>query len=200
MKEKFKNFKLTSAIFSIFCIIFGILLIIFPEITKLTLLYVFGAGIIILGIIEIVNYFIYGYELFGFWFGIFDFIFGLLLISSVRILTELNVLAFLFGTIFIFSALIKIQRSLNYKKFGAKNWWVETIFGAIFLLLGMIIIINPFSETVLNIFLGSCIIINGIMDLITLIMVTNKLKQIRHKLKDLVRPVEIDIDDYDIEE
>lgn len=200
MKEKFKNFKLTSAIFSIFCIIFGILLIIFPEITKLTLLYVFGAGIIILGIIEIVNYFIYGYELFGFWFGIFDFIFGLLLISSVRILTELNILAFLFGTIFIFSALIKIQRSLNYKKFGAKNWWVETIFGTIFLLLGMIIIINPFSETVLNIFLGSCIIINGIMDLITLIMVTNKLKQIRHKLKDLVRPVEIDIDDYDIEE
>ena len=200
MKEKFKNFKLTSAIFSVFCIIFGILLIIFPEITKLTLLYVFGAGIIILGIIEIVNYFIYGYELFGFWFGIFDFIFGLLLISSVRILTELNILAFLFGTVFIFSALIKIQRSLNYKKFGAKNWWVETIFGAIFLLLGMIIIINPFSETVLNIFLGSCIIINGIMDLITLIMVTNKLKQIRHKLKDLVRPVEIDIDDYDIEE
>ena len=200
MKEKFKNFKLTSAIFSIFCIIFGILLIIFPEITKLTLLYVFGAGIIILGIIEIVNYFIYGYELFGFWFGIFDFIFGLLLISSVRILTELNILAFLFGTVFIFSALIKIQRSLNYKKFGAKNWWVETIFGTIFLLLGMIIIINPFSETVLNIFLGSCIIINGIMDLITLIMVTNKLKQIRHKLKDLVRPVEIDIDDYDIEE
>ena len=200
MKEKFKNFKLTSAIFSIFCIIFGIILIIFPEITKLTLLYVFGAGIIILGIIEIVNYFIYGYELFGFWFGIFDFIFGLLLISSVRILTELNILAFLFGTVFIFSALIKIQRSLNYKKFGAKNWWVETIFGAIFLLLGMIIIINPFSETVLNIFLGSCIIINGIMDLITLIMVTNKLKQIRHKLKDLVRPVEIDIDDYDIEE
>ncbi len=200
MKEKFKNFKLTSAIFSIFCIIFGILLIIFPEITKLTLLYVFGAGIIILGIIEIVNYFIYGYELFGFWFGIFDFIFGLLLISSVRILTELNILAFLFGTVFIFSALIKIQRSLNYKKFGAKNWWVETIFGTIFLLLGMIIIINPFSETILNIFLGSCIIINGIMDLITLIMVTNKLKQIRHKLKDLVRPVEIDIDDYDIEE
>ena len=200
MKEKFKNFKLTSAIFSIFCIIFGILLIIFPEITKITLLYVFGAGIIILGIIEIVNYFIYGYELFGFWFGIFDFIFGLLLISSVRILTELNILAFLFGTVFIFSALIKIQRSLNYKKFGAKNWWVETIFGTIFLLLGMIIIINPFSETVLNIFLGSCIIINGIMDLITLIMVTNKLKQIRHKLKDLVRPVEIDIDDYDIEE
>ena len=200
MKEKFKNFKLTSAIFSIFCIIFGILLIIFPEITKLTLLYVFGAGIIILGIIEIVNYFIYGYELFGFWFGIFDFIFGLLLISSVRILTELNVLAFLFGTIFIFSALIKIQRSLNYKKFGAKNWWVETIFGAIFLLLGMIIIINPFSENVLNIFLGSCIIINGIMDIITLILITNKIKQIKHKLKDLVRPVEIDIDDYDIEE
>ena len=200
MKEKFKNFKLTSAIFSIFCIIFGILLVIFPEITKLTLLYVFGAGIIILGIIEIVNYFIYGYELFGFWFGIFDFIFGLLLISSVRILTELNILAFLFGTVFIFSALIKIQRSLNYKKFGAKNWWIETIFGTIFLLLGMIIIINPFSETILNIFLGSCIIINGIMDLITLIMVTNKLKQIRHKLKDLVRPVEIDIDDYDIEE
>ena len=200
MKEKFKNFKLTSAIFSVFCMIFGILLIIFPEITKLTLLYVFGAGIIILGIIEIINYFVYGYEPFGFWFGIFDFIFGLLIISSARILTELNVLAFLFGTVFIFSALIKIQRSLTYKKFGAKNWWVETVFGAIFLLLGMIIIINPFSENVLNIFLGSCIIINGIMDIITLILITNKIKQIKHKLKDLVRPVEIDIDDYDIEE
>lgn len=200
MKEKFQNFKLTSAIFSIFCIIFGILLIIFPEITKLTLLYFFSAGIIILGLIEIINYFVYGYELFGFWFGIFDFIFGLLLISSAKILTELNILTFLFGTVFIFSALIKIQRSLNYKKFGAKKWWLETIFGAIFLLLGMILIINPFSETVLNIFLGSCIIINGIMNFITLIMVTNKLKQIKHKLKDLVRPVEIDIDDYDIEE
>ena len=64
----------------------------------------------------------------------------------------------------------------------------------------MIIIINPFSENVLNIFLGSCIIINGIMDIITLILITNKIKQIKHKLKDLVRPVEIDIDDYDIEE
>ncbi len=203
MKKIFKNIKLTSLIFNIICVIFGICLIFFPETTKYTIILLFGLGMVLCGIIEIVNYFIYGYESLGFWIGCIDILFGIIIALSAGILTNIAIFAFVIGTLFIFASLNKMQKSFNYRRLGAKNWWIDCIFAFIILILGIMIIANPFgSERVFNIFLGIAIIFNSVMEIVTSIIVTKRLKKIKHNIKDLVKKetiIDLDDDDYTIE-
>lgn len=203
MKKIFRNIKLTSLIFNILCIIFGICLIFFPETTKFTIILIFGLGLVVCGIIEIVNYFIYGYESLGFWIGCIDVLFGLIVAMSSNILTNIAIFAFVVGTLFIFASLNKMQKSFNYRRLGAKNWWLDTIFAFVILILGILIIANPFeSERVFNIFLGVAIIFNSVMEIVASIIVTKRLKKIKHNIRDLVKKetiIDLDDDDYTIE-
>ncbi len=204
MKSTLKRIKITSLIYNVLCIIFGVVLMINPAIAISTLLYILSAGLIICGIVEIVNYFIYGYESLGFWVGCIDLIMGIILISSVQILSNIGVFAFVFGIMFIFNSLNKLQKSFNYRRFGAKTWWIDTIFAIILLILGIVIVANPFvNARWFVIFLGISIIVNAIMEIISTLVVANRLKKMRHKASDLLKrkeaDIEIDIDDYTIE-
>lgn len=203
MKKNFKNIKITSLIFNIICLIFGFCLIFFPETTKFTIILLFGLGLAVCGIVEIINFFVYGYESLGFWIGCIDILFGLIVAMSASILTNVAVFAFVVGTLFIFASLNKMQKSFNYRRFGAKNWWIDTIFAFIILILGILTIANPFeSERVFNIFLGIAIIFNSLMEIATSIIVTTRLKKVKHNLKDLVKKetvIDLDEDDYTIE-
>lgn len=203
MKNFFKKIKITSLIFNIICLIFGICLIFFPETTKYAIILLFGLGLSSCGIIEIINYFLYGYESLGFWIGCIDILFGIIVASSANILTNIDVFAFVVGTLFVFASLNKMQKSLNYRRLNAKNWWIDTIFALVILILGIMIVANPFeSEYIFNIFLGLAIIFNSLMEIIASIIVTTRLKKIKHNLKDLVKKeiiIDLDEDDYTIE-
>lgn len=203
MLNFFKKIKFTSIIFNVLCVIFGISLIFFPETTKFTIILLFGLGLVLCGIIEIVNYFIYGYEQLGFWIGCIDILFGIIIAISSNVLTNISVFAFVIGSLFIFASLNKMQKSFNYRRLGAKNWWFDTIFAFIILILGILVIANPFeSERIFNIFLGIAIIFNSVMEIFTSIKVTNRLKKNKHNIKDLVKKetvIDLDEDDYTIE-
>lgn len=203
MKKIFKKIKFTSLIFNIICLIFGICLIFFPETTKYTIILLFGLGLAVCGIVEIINYFIYGYESLGFWIGCIDILFGIIISLSANVLSNIAVFAFVVGTLFVFASLNKMQKSFNYRRFNAKNWWIDTIFAFIILILGIMIIANPFeSERAFNIFLGLAIIFNSLMEIVTSIIVTTRIKKIKHNFKDLVKRetvIDLDENDYTIE-
>ena len=202
MKKTFKNLKITTAIYSILYLILGIMLIAFPTTAKLTIFYILGLCLVVYGIVDIVNYFIYGFEFFGFWTGCFNILIGIVVLSSARFLATTSVFAFVFGVVFLINALIKLQKSFDYRRAGSKTWWIDAVWSVVILILGIVILANPFvSDRFLTIFIGICAVIDALSQIISLIVVTSKLKKKKHKFSDLVKPeiIDIDEDDYTIE-
>ncbi len=204
MKEFFKKLKITSMLISLAYLVFGIALIVWPNGAKLTILYVLSSLILIHGVINIVNYFLYGYEPFGFMSGVLNVTFGLLMLFNAGLLASSAIFALTFGFVFIFRALGKIQNSFDYRRFGVKTWWINLLFGLIMLVLGVVVLAYPFaSEKYLLIFLGASIIVDSIMQIISMCIITNKAKKIKHTLKDVLKGQTeenvIDVTDYTIE-
>ncbi len=204
MKEFIKKFKITSLLLSIAYLVFGIVLIAWPNGAKLTIIYILSSLIVVHGVINVVNYFLYGYEPFGFMSGVLNVTFGLLLLGNADLLAGSAVFALTFGFVFIFRALGKIQNSFDYRRFGVKTWWLNMLFGVIMLILGVVVLAYPFaSEKYLLIFLGAGIIVDSVMQIVSMCIITNKVKKIKHTLKGVFKgQVEedvIDVTDYTIE-
>lgn len=206
MKEFFKRTKITSIIFCLLYLMFGISLIVWPDTTKLTIIILLGSILILHGIINIVNYFIYGYEPFGFITGVINIAMGILICSCSNALASPTIFALIFGFTFIFNALGRLQNSFDYRRLGSKTWWLDSIFALIILALGITIICNPFaSEKYLLLFLGISIICDSITHLITICVVSSKIKKVKHTISDLFKKEilnenVIDITDYNSEQ
>lgn len=185
MKEYFNNLKITSIIFGLIYLFFGLSLIIWQETAKVTMLVLFGVAIIVFGVMCIVNYFIYGFEPFGFFVGVINIVLGALTIVYAGDLSNAGVFAGVFAFVFMLSAIFKLQNSFVYRRFGVKNWWIETVFGVIMLVLSIVIICNPFAESVLFTFLGVGIIADAIMQIIATFVIANKIKKIKHSFREL---------------
>lgn len=204
MKEFFKKFKITSLALSLFYLIFGILLIAWPEFTKLAIFYVLASIILVHGVVSIVNYFLYGYEPFGFMSGVLNVTFGILLLSTAKAFASSALFAVTFGFVFVFRALGKMQNSFDYRRFGVKTWWINCIFSIIMLILGITVLIYPFaSEKYLFIFLGVSVIIDSIMQIVTLFVISKRAKKVKHTMHGILHGEEdekvIDVTDYTIE-
>ena len=206
MKEFIKRTKITSIVFCLLYLMFGISLIVWPNTTKLTIVILLGSLLILHGIINIVNYFLYGYEPFGFTTGIINIAMGILICCCANALSSPTVFALIFGFTFIFNALGRLQNSFDYRRFGSKTWWLDSIFALIILALGITIVTNPFaSEKYLLIFLGISIICDSITHLITICVLSGKIKKVKHTISDLfkreISPENvIDITDYNKEQ
>lgn len=185
MKEYFKNLKFTSLAFGLLYLLFGLSLIIWQETAKVTMLVLFGVAIIVFGVICIVNYFIYGFEPFGLFVGVINIVLGTLTVVYAGDLSNAGIFAGVFAMIFMFSAIFKLQNSFVYRRFGVKNWWVETVFGVVMLALSIVIICNPFAENVLFTILGAGIIADAIMQIVATFVIANKIKKIKHSFKEL---------------
>lgn len=199
VKEYFKKVKLTSVILCLLYFFFGLSLIIWPNATKITIISLLGGIIVLYGIISIVNYFLYGYEPFGFVCGFMQISVGILILSFAKVLANAQILAFIFGFIFIINSIFKMQSSFDYRRLGSKTWWIEMLFGVVMFILGIVILCNPFvSEKWLLLFLGIAIIIDSIFQLVSIFVVAIKARKIKHTLRDVIsgKIEPIDITDY----
>ena len=186
MKTFFKKIKITSLLFSLLCLAFGIILIACPDVAKITMVDLFGGLIALYGVIQIINYFVYGYERFGFVLGALNLTCGILIISCSETLSSPAIFGVVFGFAFILNAFVKIQTSLDYHRYGATNWWMETLFGIIMLALGIVVLCDPFAnEKYLLIFLGITLIIESVSQIINTIIITRKISHIKHTLREL---------------
>lgn len=201
MKNYLKKIKMGSLVFSLLCLAFGICLIACPNVAKLTFVCIFGGLICLYGIIQMINYFVYGYEPFGFVYGGLNFTFGILIMSCSKVLASPAVFGMIFGFVFVFNAILKIQMSFDYHRYGSKTWWVEMLFGLIMLVLGIVVLCNPFAnEKYLLIFLGVSLIVESVAQIINTIVITYKVSKVKHTIRDMFKKVDDDKNIIDITE
>ena len=171
MNNILKNIKKSFIITSLLYILFGIILIVFPEDIGRLICYLFGGIIMIFGIINIINYISKeAYQPFN----NYSLVTGLIcaavsIIFFAKADFIISIFPFIFGVIIIINSIIKVQQAFDMKRIGYAKWWWVLVFAAVSLVLGIIVVVNPFAAAkTLIIFVGVVFIIDGIADLFTM--------------------------------
>ena len=107
--------------------------------------------------------------------GIIVVVVGVFVVFKIEVL--LSIIPFLFGLLVLVSGSMKLQNVINLKKAGYKNWMAMLIMALLGIVLGIILIINPFSgvEFLFRI-VGICFIYSGVTDICMLIAISKNLK------------------------
>lgn len=83
------------------------------------------------------------------------------------------------GLWLIVSATIKGAIALQFKKFNEETWILSLIIAAITLILGILIIVNPFeSYIVLAVYVGVMVCVYAAMDIVQQILFRKRVKEI----------------------
>lgn len=172
-----KRFRIAFIILAVLEVVLGVVLILNPMTSAITLSYLFGALVLIWGLAKVIGYFTkddfgvpYGLDLAG---GILNLLMGLLLIIfpgiSVAVLPVFVALTLLFGGI------LRIQTAVELKRVGYGNWWLTLLFALIVTALSIFLLFNPFAGTVIAmVLIGITIAADGIINLCHLLWLSRR--------------------------
>lgn len=153
---------------AVLSIVVGLLLMFWPGITIVTVLYLVGAIFAIMGISSLISYFkapesarITGMLATG----VFFCVVALIVFLFPQIIA--GFFSVILGIILIICGAVNAVRSMELKSYGGNSWIASIILSVLIAIGGVVIIANPFQTTALLVFvLGLIIASNGIVDLI----------------------------------
>ena len=73
------------------------------------------------------------------------------------------------GIVLLINGIINLKKAFHLKQAGLQRWWVDLAIAAVITLLGLLIWLRPFDAVATtNIFIGICLILNGVSNLCTM--------------------------------
>jgi uncharacterized membrane protein HdeD (DUF308 family) len=175
-----KKAKWTFLVFSILNVVLGVCLVIWPQISALTLCYILGAAILILGIVRMIFYFrknVFGIPLYSdLAIGLLDVVLGVILL--IHPFDAVIFLPIAVGMLIVLDSMFKLQASIDVKRAGISKWWLILILAVLSAVLGVLLIANPFTgASALMILMGITLIADGIQNIWTCTYVSKYLKE-----------------------
>ncbi|WP_343207892.1 HdeD family acid-resistance protein [Anaerolentibacter hominis] len=180
--EILKTFKKNYVVVAVLYMLFGLVLLIWPEMSLMTICYSFGVITIVFGIVRLIGYFVKDSFVSAFR---YDLVIGVLAVAAgIFILIKpdfiASILPVVLGIFIIVSSMIKLQNALDLKRFHYDNWWVVVIFAVLTTVLGIIIIVNPFEAAKMAMmFVGVALAVDGVLSLISLLWVSRQIKKLK---------------------
>ena len=177
--EAAKRFKITFTILSIGYILMGVLRIIFPEPGQLHISYLLGGIALLAGIVRVAFYFLKDLQSRAFKNDLA--IGGVLLIAGVYLIVNpdnlVQWLPIIIGFAIVFDSILKLEYSFGLKRLNYYPWFVIAIVSLVTAITGILLIIGTFEGAFLVYYLGIVLIIDGIANLIALLLFSNILKK-----------------------
>ena len=160
----------TELILGAGAILLGAVLLIWPNMAVTVILNAIGIFCIVLGAINAVRYFLLdarqSINSNALAVGLSWAAGGVLVIALKSLL--ISILPFFFGLVILIGGLTKIQGTLCFKRMHAARWYMELICAAVSIVLGILILLNPFSTALLLMrFIGGALVLEGVSDLIS---------------------------------
>ena len=184
IKAGMKKLKSGMTWMSVGYIVLGLILALMPTTSMLVVCYVLGGALLLFGLIRMVNYIRLGswsiayYDMSSV---VLSLLIGLLLVIKPDIFITL--IPFLLGFLVMVDSAMHIQTSFELKSLGYKRWFVELILAAVTLVLGILMVFNPFSTAnVFVIYLGVVLIVDGVMNLVDVFYVSHKIKKLKNEM------------------
>ncbi len=189
--------KIGYIIFSIILSILGGVLIFFPDFSASMLGMICGVVLLGFGCIKLIGYF--SRDLFRLAFQ-FDWEFGILsvvlgLMMLLHPMEMKNVLCVMLGFSFLADALFKIRITLEARRFGIDTWWLVLVLAVATGVFGTVLMFRPGEgSTWLMIFLGTTLLLEGVLNLST---VLTMVKIIKHQRPDVIEETDFTVYDTD---
>ncbi len=165
--EKVKGF---NYFLPIVYFVLGLLMVIFPETINDIINYIIGGLLMLFGIDYIVRYLsnnkVTTYSKYSLTVGIVPIICGVFLICNPEVLV--SIIPFVAGMIILMDAFEKLKHAIDLKKMKYDEWWVDLIVAILFIVFGIIVIMNPFDAAKLLIrILGIFFLVDCFIDVWT---------------------------------
>lgn len=155
--------------------IIGIVLLVRPDETVQFISILCGVTVIMLGIGAWISYFTKFKSTILAILGTLAVIAGIIL--CVRYRSIVSAVIFLFGIFVLVGGIVDLISAIDAKRNDLKSWIVSVIMSAVTIILGLLVIINPFdSVMVLTQLLGAGLIVYAVMDLISFIQIRKIVK------------------------
>ncbi len=155
--------------------IIGIVLLVRPDETVQFISILCGVTVIMLGIGAWISYFTKFKSTILAILGTLAVIAGIIL--CVRYRSIVSAVIFLFGVFVLVEGIVDLISAIDAKRNDLKSWIVSVIMSAVTIILGLLVIINPFdSVMVLTQLLGAGLIVYAVMDLISFIQIRKIVK------------------------
>ena len=180
-KKAFNALTLGAIALDILIFILGAYFIAKPTTSANIIGYVFGILLIIVGIYNIIKFIVnmgtnkfFLIEIIS---GILTIIAGIFMVYNPFSLANITTIGV--GIWLIISATIKGAIALQFKKFNEETWMLSLIIAVITLILGILIIVNPFeSYIVLAVYVGVMVCVYAAMDIVQQILFRKRVKEI----------------------
>ena len=177
VKQFSKSYILVSALY----VVLGVVLLVWPGTSVKMICYGLGFAMVVLGITYGIIYFtkdnLQGFLQMDLVIGIVCLAFGVFILLNPTFLA--TVLPFAMGIILLLGAVVKIQSSWNMRRLKFKKWYLVLICALVIIALGIVLLCNPFQEEKFMIlYIGACLILDGLTNLISLICIQVKVKKL----------------------
>lgn len=168
MSSVWRRFRAYAIALACGVIALGLVMVIWPTVSALTICYIMGALCIAVGIGEIVRYFRLGdagvFFRFDLTLGICGALIGLLLILHPT--GALSILPIAVGIYMIVESVFCIQLAVELRRVAARSWWLALVWGGLGVILSVLLLTNPFeAASVFMIFIGIALIASGVQSL-----------------------------------
>lgn len=175
MFEKIKsNFTWVSIIY----VVLGLVLLFWPAASMLVICRLFGTALMIFGVVKLVMHVISGGDEFIAYAdvstGVIAAVLGLLLL--VRPQMFISILPMLLGILIVVDSAMRVQSTWALRKVGYGRWWIELIFAAVTLVLGILLVVNPFEGMSMAVsIMGAFLLLDGIANLFDIFYISRKI-------------------------
>ncbi len=178
-----KEYSGVSKWYIILCVLFvitGVVMLIWPHLTLDLLGLVLGVGMLVVGVAHIIIYFtkdnlgsVMQPDLTV---GVIFAAFGAFMLMHINVVNM--ILPFGAGILLLIGGITKIQYAIDMKRLYFSKWMTLLIFAIILIVLGILLLYNPFKDDILIYFIGACLILDGMLSIISLLMISHRKKQI----------------------
>lgn len=153
---------------SLVYVVLGLVLILFPDLTTSLLCTAVGLLLLAYGLTAVISFFAQSGGSYSFQFDMIVGVFAALL-GGVFLLWPHWILSFLptiFGIYILIDGLTNLKRGLDMRSYGYAGWTTTLVLSAISLVLGAVILWNPFSTHLLLVrIIGASFLYEGVSDL-----------------------------------
>lgn len=192
MKELTKKIFWTSVVSTMAMLIFGILLFAFTETVIKSITIGIAVIFIAIGIMPIINYFRFRSSgvstTFSFMMGVLCIVVGLILLMNKNILSI--IIPIITGIWMIINSINRTSIAMDLRDANVSFWSITLIYSIITLVIGVLLILDPVNGgKLITKTVGIIICVYSVLDLVELILVKVKFKQVVTEVKNEVKKI-----------
>ena len=169
----FRKMQGSYIVMAVAYVVFGLSLLIKPELSTTVICYAIGAVCVIYAVANLIKYFTGSMNRMyiepDFVLSVIICVFGI--VTIVRPSVIISILPFIVGIVLVFSGLIKVQDGINLKRFYYDRWFLVLGFAVISVILGIVVLLNPFGTGLLfTRMVGLFFTVDGVLSISSIVM------------------------------